>query len=291
MKTTLAIALLIGAAKAGNDCGYKASSGNGEFAPWSPQTNVADVQNQEENLDDNNGSGFGESLASSGLASLGNNFLNYGCKKGAYNLNGANDGSAALGKFLDSDRQNDSVLCITNHGRQNNNPIIDSAASNVQADFESCHVGETIIPALKEETQVKQAACYSSDSAAQYNLKGCSNNNYKMSGSLTQNECQVQKGGEKIQSSLCLKGNKNRKFCQNGNKALFGCADNIDGQGCDTFGLKNEILDEEALNVTTDPSKRVQEQVDAIVRGAISKTISQAVQFALDEALKDTINV
>lgn len=271
MKTSFAIALLIGAAKAGNECSK--SCANTEFAPFEAQRAEDDVvYDIVQNLDDTNGSDFGESLATSGLASIGKNFLDYS-KRGSF-IGGSQDSSRQLNKFLDTDRSNNDVLCITNHGRSNNNPIIDASASNVQADFESCHVGETIIPALKEETQVKQAACYSSDSAAQYNLKGCANNNYKMSGSLTQNECQVQKGGEKIQSSLCLKGNKNRKFCQNGNKALFGCADNIDGQGCDTFGLKNEILDEEALDVTQDPSKKIQEQVDAIVRGAISKTIS-----------------
>jgi hypothetical protein len=43
MKTTLAIALLIGAAKAGNECAHRACSGNGEFAPWNQQTHVADV--------------------------------------------------------------------------------------------------------------------------------------------------------------------------------------------------------------------------------------------------------
>ena len=198
MKTSFAIALLIGAAKAGNEC-TKCSGNGGEFAPWDAQRNEGDVvYDIADNLDDTNGSGIGESLATSGLSSIGKNFMNYSNRKTGLGINGANDGSAQLSKFLDTDRSNNDVLCISNHGRRNNNPIIDASASNVQADFESCHVGETIIPALKEETQVKQAACYSSDSAAQYNLKGCANNNYKMSGSLSQNECQIQKGGEKI---------------------------------------------------------------------------------------------
>jgi hypothetical protein len=161
----------------------------------------------------------------------------------------------------------------------------------VNANFESCHVGETIIPALKEETQVQQAACYSSDSAAQYRLKGCANNNYKLTGSMTQNECQVQKGGEKLSTSLCLRGNKSKKYTQCGNKALFGCADGSE-DGCgDNFGLRAELLDSEALEVTTDPAKRVEEEVNQVVRDAISKTISQCIQFAIDESLGQTINI
>jgi hypothetical protein len=69
--------------------------------------------------------------------------------------------------------------------------LIDEKAGRVNADFSSCHVGETIIPAIKEQTQVQQAASYSSDSAVQYIAKGCANNNYKLSGSITQNECDV----------------------------------------------------------------------------------------------------
>jgi hypothetical protein len=60
--------------------------------------------------------------------------------------------------------------------------LIDEHADKVNANYESCHVGETIIPALKEETHVQQAASYASDSAARYCLKGVANNNYKLSG-------------------------------------------------------------------------------------------------------------
>jgi hypothetical protein len=89
-------------------------------------------------------------------------------------------------QFIEDDKLQNDILCIdkSNHNR-NDDQLIDSNASRVNANFESCHVGETIIPALKEETQVQQAACYSSDSAAQYVVKGCANNNYKLSGSMT----------------------------------------------------------------------------------------------------------
>lgn len=138
---------------------------------------------------------------------------------------------------------------------------------------------------------MQQAACYSSDSAAQYRVKGCATNSYKLSGSMTQNECQVQKGGEKLSTSLCLRGNKNKKYCQSGNKALFGCADGSEDSCANDFGLKAELLDSDALEVTSDPEKRVEEEVNQVVRAAISKTISQCVQFALDEALGASINI
>jgi hypothetical protein len=51
------------------------------------------------------------------------------------------------------------------------------------------------------------------------------------------------------------------------------------------------LIDEGATHVCSDPAKRVEEEVNTVVRNAISKTISQCVQFALDEALADTINV
>jgi hypothetical protein len=108
---------------------------------------------------------------------------------------------------------------------------------------------------------------------------------------MTQNECQVQKGGEKLTSSLCLRGNKNKKYSQCGNKALFGCADGSE-EGCgDNFGLQAELLDGDAIEVTSDPAKRVEEEVNDVVRKAISKVISQTIQFALDEALGDMIHI
>jgi hypothetical protein len=195
-------------------------------------------------------------------------------------------------QFLHDDKLQNDILCIdqARHLRRDDQ-LIDADASRVSANFESCHVGETIIPALQEQTQVQQAACYSSDSAAQYRLKGFANNNYKLSGSLTQNECQVQKGGEKLSTTLCLRGNKNKKYTQCGNKALFGCADGSEETCGDNFGLRAELLDDEALEVTSDPAKRVEEEVNQVVRNAISKTISQCIQFALDEALANTVNI
>ena len=75
--------------------------------------------------------------------------------------------------------------------------IIDCDADKVKASYESCHIGETVIPAIKEQTHVQQAASYASDTAAQYIMKGVANNNYKLKGQITQTDAKVYKGAEK----------------------------------------------------------------------------------------------
>lgn len=280
MKYSYTIALFLSIAQADDTNKHQASYSCSHSDAWDPRSNIResnsyDVQNSELPQ--------GESLATDALNGIAASYL----RKNHYN-DGFDQTNDFSNQFLEDDKLQNDILCIDNRHERKSDQLIDSDATKVNANFESCHVGETIIPALKEETQVQQAACYSSDSAAQYILKGCANNNYKLSGSMTQNECQVQKGGEKLSTTLCLRGNKNKKYCQNGNKALFGCAD---GSECGGFGLKAELLDDEALEVTSDPAKRVEEEVNQVVRNAISKTISQAIQFALDEALGETINI
>ena len=280
MKYSTTIALFLSAVKADNDCAQVCYTANTDA--WDPSLNTKqasayDVQHAI--------APHAESLATEGIHGIAGSFLNNKeCNFGEHD-----DYSS---QFLHDDKLQNDILCIDSarHGRRDDQ-LIDSDASRVNANYESCHVGETIIPALKEETQVQQAACYSSDSAAQYRLKGCANNNYKLTGSMTQNECQVQKGGEKLSTSLCLRGNKSKKYNQCGNKALFGCADGSEEQCGDNFGLRAELLDDDALVVTSDPAKRVEEEVNQVVRNAISKTISQCIQFALDEALGETINI
>jgi hypothetical protein len=254
-------------------------------AAWDPSLNTRqartwDVQNAQQPQ--------AESLANDGINSIAASYL----AKNNFNDERFGDCGDYSNQFLQNDKLQNDILCIDNarHNRRDDQ-LIDSDASRVNANFESCHVGETIIPALKEETQVQQAACYSSDSAAQYRIKGTANNNYKLSGSMSTNECQVQKGGEKSSTSLCLRGNKSKKYSQCGNKALFGCADGSEGACGDNFGLRAELLDDEALEVTSDPAKRVEQEVNQVVRNAISKTISQCIQFALDEALDHTIDI
>ena len=246
MKYSVTIALFLNVANAGEDCGSVCTS-NGNTDAWNPSTNTRqaslyDVQNQYGQED--------ESLANNGLRSIAKEYLDE-----AQPFDDDRFGYDYTNQFYDGDKYQNDILCIDreNHIR-NDDQLIDSDASRVNANYESCHVGETIIPALKEETQVQQAACYSSDSAAQYVVKGCAQNNYKLSGSMTQNECQVQKGGEKLSTSLCLRGNKNKKYCQSGNKALFGCADGSEETCADNFGLKAELLDEDALEVTSNPA-------------------------------------
>lgn len=164
--------------------------------------------------------------------------------------------------------------------------IIDDDASSVKAHYESCHVGERIIPAIKEESHIQQAANYASDSASQYVIKGTANNNYNLKGSLSQTTGKVYKGADKHLSSLSLHGNLQKKYCQHGNCDL-GC-------GChcgDKQGLSTHLLDEKASEVTSDPEKRVNEEVNKAIRGAISKSISQALQYCIDESIGQAINV
>ena len=161
--------------------------------------------------------------------------------------------------------------------------IIDADADRVNASYESCHVGETIIPAIKEQTNIQQAASFASDSKAQYLMKGVANNDYKLNGQMTQTNAKFYKGADKTSDCLSLSGNYNKKYCQSGNKDL--------GQDCNYNALKDHLLDNKAAEVCADPAAKVQGQVDKVVRSAISKAISQAVQFALDESLANTITV
>ena len=56
--------------------------------------------------------------------------------------------------FLQSDLSNDdSSIGFGDNGRQHHK-IVDDDASRVKAHYESCHVGERIIPAIKEESQI-----------------------------------------------------------------------------------------------------------------------------------------
>lgn len=287
MKYSYTIAMFLSVAQAGDDTGSaQIGCAHTNTEAWDPslntrQANVFDVQNAQRTN--------AESLATEGLNSIAASYL---AKNQPFHDERFGDCGDYSNQFLQNDKLQNDILCIDNarHLRKDDQ-LIDSDASRVNANFESCHVGETIIPALKEETQVQQAACYSSDSAAQYRIKGCANNNYKLSGSMTQNEVQMQKGGEKSSTSLCLRGNRSKRYSQCGNKALFGCADGSEEQCGDNFGLKAELLDGEALEVTSDPAKRVEEEVNQVVRDAISKTISQCIQFALNEALDHTIDI
>jgi hypothetical protein len=63
-------------------------------------------------------------------------------------------------QYLNTDAVHDKVLSdrgIADSGVKKslcgtNNDLIDEKAGRVNADFSSCHVGETIIPAIKEQT-------------------------------------------------------------------------------------------------------------------------------------------
>jgi hypothetical protein len=177
-----------------------------------------------------------------------------------------------------------------NYWDSNNNnrhhKIVDDDASRVKASYESCHVGERIIPAIKEESQINQAANYASDSASQYVIKGVANSNYNLKGSLSETSAKVYKGAEKSLNSLSLHGSLSKKYCQTGNASL-GCGCNCK----DHQALSTHLLDENATHVCSDPAERVNEEVNKAVRAAISKSISQALQYCFDEALGNVINV
>ena len=49
-----------------------------------------------------------------------------------------------------------------------------------------------------------------------------------------------------------MRGNKNRRYCQNGNKSLLNQCDNQQ-QGFDLYGIKSELLDENTHKVTAYP--------------------------------------
>jgi len=127
----------------------------------------------EQNLDSVNNTPLGESLASKSLGALRDKFWD---NQYPFDKTFKNDEQV----YLDTDKHQDNIICtdylagdrdIESQYKRNDN-LIDKDASIVNANFESCHVGETIIPALKEETQVQQAANFQSDQSAQYQMEG-----------------------------------------------------------------------------------------------------------------------
>lgn len=270
------IALFIGLAQAG-ECNYRYSQNTEKPFSTGSQSQTSDVALLPNLVD-------GE-LTNQGLVnSLGDIAGNYLLSGNTDKENIYEQASASPSQIFD-DKQDD-LLCIDqNPGSQSRRAyLIDDDATRVNANYESCTVGETIIPAVSEQTNVKQAACFSSDSAAQYNLKGTATNNYKITGDIEQDSCQTQQGSETTTSALCLKGSKSKKYCQSGNKALGGC-------DCDGFGLDGKLLDDAALDVTANPSEKVQEQVEEVMMSAISKLVSDAVSHCINVSLKNSIQL
>lgn len=159
------------------------------------ENDITDIDNMSGQCDDNllgnNGNSIQHSASVKGLSDLVGTYLNNDFHNEDSTFD-ANKESSANKEFFGDDLQND-MLCIKDEDDYENN-LIDDDATRTSANWESCHVGETIIPALKEETTVQQAACFSSDSGSQYVLKGCANNNYKLCGSMTQSESMTTQG-------------------------------------------------------------------------------------------------
>lgn len=273
MKYSATIALFIGAAAASNDAPCTCQDESATFFAGDRQFETEAPKQ---------GGLFGS------LTGIADNFLS-SANEDDSKLQSEYHSLGASEEFLGEDSRQNDMLCIKEDlaSKYGNQYLILDDATRVNANYESCHVGETIIPAIKEQTNVKQAACYSSDSAAKYNLKGFANNNYKLSGSLTQSDCTTEKATSTSSSGLVLKGNKNKKFCQSGNEAVGGCAD---GSACG-YGLDGTLLDGEALDVTANPAERVDEEVESVIRAAISKTISDAVSYCLESSLKSTVQI
>ena len=166
--------------------------------------------------------------------------------------------------------------------------IIDHDATKVESNFVSCHIGETIMPAIKEETQVEQEACYTSDQIQAYEIKGNAGNAYKLSGGLNQWTSRQTEGMSDCNSCVEVEGSKHKKFYQKGNKSINDC----NCCECDSnFGIRDHLLEEDATEMVSDPNERVNQYVDQVVRDAISKTISQAVEYALHESLQGSIHI
>jgi hypothetical protein len=146
-------------------------------------------------------------LGSSGIKALGDAYLED-------NGNQANlDALSNIGFSQDnlSSRNNlQDQRCSGSQASRHN--FIDQDADRVNASYESCQVGETYIPALKEKTHVQQAASYASDSAAKYCIKGVANNNYKVNGSLSQSVSKTYNGSDKSTDSLNLHGNRQKTY-------------------------------------------------------------------------------
>jgi len=130
---------------------------------------------------------------------------------------------------------------------------------------------------------VKKAASFNSDKDQKYQIRGVAQNNYELKGSLEQTNQKQYKGCDKQTNSLSLRGNLQKKYCQDGNKELLNCQDGN--------ALNSSLLDQEAIEVTEDPEAEVEELVNQKVRAAISKTISEAVKYAVSQSLDSMVNV
>lgn len=185
------------------------------------------------------------------------------------------------------DAKQDKLLCYKNNEYDRMaDQIVDGDASRVSASYQGCSIGETVVPATVQTTKSKTSACYNSDSAGAYELNGGASNSYSLCGSLTSKQCTSQTGSEISSDELSLYGNKQKKWCQSGNKDLGGCAD-----GSDCSSLEGALLDKSAAEVTADPGARVNEEVNEKIQEAISKAISDSVNHCINEALKGMIKV
>ncbi len=193
-----------------------------------------------------------------------------------------NSGDSA-GYFLDDGLRRNEALCADGSTtRFNRDYFTENNAVDVDGSYVSCHTSERIIPAVREQTDVKSAACFKSDAAAQYSLCGEASNEYTLSGNLYEDEDVSQSGTKTVETSLDLCGSKNKSFSQSGNKAL-DCRRHI--------GLGDVALDQSALEVTASPEDTVNDQVNAAIEKAINNVLSQAITHCLSEALKNSVEV
>jgi len=80
-------------------------------------------------------------MDNSAVGAIANNYLRKGTSR--------NEGLEDIKEFGFNDAHNFGIL-PGSEGDYSSHKIIDDCADRVNANYESCHVGETIIPALKE---------------------------------------------------------------------------------------------------------------------------------------------
>ena len=95
---------------------------------------------------------------------------------------------------------------------ENSENLVDKNASNSAAHYESCKIGERIIPAKKVESQIEQASNFCSNQKGQYALKGEKSNDYTLKGSIAQENDKKYTSVEEKLNNLSLAGSIKKKY-------------------------------------------------------------------------------
>ena len=188
MKFATSLALLIVAAQADASCEANCNSvpcGRGKKSIVPRTTTLANDRSlREREVDGRQNLG----TLQEGLCDLADNYI---CNADDLERNYANSRHIEQAEnYLYCDKLAEDICdCDNMHGcseAHSDDNIIHRDAGSVNAIYKSCHCGETIIPSIKEETQVEQEAIYESQQEADYNIKGNAANKYVLKGGLQQ---------------------------------------------------------------------------------------------------------